>query len=197
MDYKELQQKIDYARDISKPLPPLPVQDIPELLQQRSDNESNYLTYIDENDNRTEVSCAEFYQHVINCARFLQNRGLSHGDRIATISHNHWHTVVQYFAAWLLGLVVVPINLGEDDERIAYILENGEVELAFVRTEYRERFRGILESYKYLKNVEWIVCEGEIEKGDLELPADSLGDCLDCVYLRYDRSPKRGGAESA
>ncbi|WP_445664586.1 class I adenylate-forming enzyme family protein [Fodinibius sp. AD559] len=179
MDFKELQQKIDYARKTSNRLPPLPVKDIPELLQQRSDNEDNYLTYIDENDNRTEVDYAEFYQHVINCARFMQSHGLSHGDRIATISHNHWHTVVQYFAAWLLGLVVVPINLGEDDERIAYILENGEVELAFVRTEYRERFRGILESYKYLKNVEWIICEGEIEnftreKGELEIPDDSL-----------------------
>jgi long-chain acyl-CoA synthetase len=179
MDFQELQQKINYARKTSNQLPLLPVSDIPELLQQRSDKEGNYLTYIDENDNRTEVSYAEFYQHVINCARFMQNHGLSQGDRIATISHNHWHTVVQYFAAWLLGLVVVPINLGEDDERIAYILENGEVELAFVRTEYRERFRGILESYKYLKNVEWIVCEGEIEnftreKGDLGLPDDTL-----------------------
>ncbi|MDZ7660664.1 class I adenylate-forming enzyme family protein [Fodinibius sp.] len=181
MDFQELQQKIDYARTTSNQLPPLSFQDIPELLQQRADNDRNYLTYIDENDNRTEVSYAEFYQHVLNCARLMQNHGLSHGDRIATISHNHWHTVVQYFAAWLLGLVVVPINLGEDDERIAYILENGEVELAFVRTEYRERFRGILESYKYLKNVEWIICEGETEnftkeKGDLELPDDALGE---------------------
>ncbi|PAU95887.1 AMP-dependent synthetase [Aliifodinibius salipaludis] len=181
MDFKELRQKIEYARNTSEQLPPLPVNDIPELLQQRSDNKGNYLTYIDENENRTEVSYTVFYQHVINCARLMQNHGLSHGDRIATISYNHWHTVVQYFAAWLLGLVVVPINLGEDDERIAYILENGEVELAFVRTEYRERFRGILESHKYLKNVEWIVCEGEIEnftheKGDLELPDDVLDD---------------------
>lgn len=181
MDFKELQQKIDYARSTSNRLPSLPVKDIPELLEQRSDNKDNYLTYIDENDNRTEVNYAEFCQHVINCARFMQNHGLSQGDRIATISHNHWHTVVQYFAAWVLGLVVVPINLGEDDERIAYILENGEVELAFVRTEYRERFRGILESYKYLKNVEWIVCEGKIEnftreQGYLELPDDVLDD---------------------
>ncbi len=181
MDFQELQQKIDYARNTSNQLPALPAKDLPELFQLRLNDDSNYLTYIDSNDDRTEVSYSEFCQHVINCARFLQNHGLSQGDRIATISHNHWHTVVQYFAAWLLGLVVVPINLGEDDERIAYILENGEVELAFVRTEYRERFRGILESYKYLKNVEWIVCEGEIEnftreKGDLELPDDNLGD---------------------
>ena len=181
MDFQELQQKIDNARNTSSQLPPLPVKHIPGLLRLRSDNEDNYLTYIDEHDNRTEISYADFYQHVLNCARFMQNRGLSHGDRIATISHNHWHTVIQYFAAWLLGLVVVPVNLGEDDERIAYILENGEVELAFVRTEYRERFRGILESHSYLKNVEWIVCEGEInnftrEKGALDLPSDPLGD---------------------
>ncbi|NIV12955.1 MAG: hypothetical protein GWN62_17235, partial [Aliifodinibius sp.] len=86
MDFQELQQKIDYARNTSNQLSPLPVSDIPELLQQHSDKEGNYLTYIDENDNRTEVSYAEFYKHVINCARFLQNHGLSHGDRIATIS---------------------------------------------------------------------------------------------------------------
>lgn len=181
MDFKELQGKIDYARTTTDSLPPLPFTDIRELLQERADDDRSYLTYIDEEDNRTEVSYSEFYEKVLGCARFLQNHGLSHGDRIATISHNHWHTNVQYFAAWLLGLVVVPVNLGEDDERIAYILENGNVELAFVRTEYRERFRGILESYEYLKNVEWIVCEGETEnftsdKGDLEIPDSSLGE---------------------
>ncbi|WP_440998437.1 class I adenylate-forming enzyme family protein [Fodinibius sp. SL11] len=181
MDFKELQQKIDHARSLDKELPPLSCKEISELLQLRSDDQQSYLTYIDENDNRTEISYADFYQQVLNCARLLQNKGLRHGDRIATISHNHWHTVVQYFAAWLLGLVVVPVNLGEDDERIAYILENGEVELAFVRTEYRERFRAILEKYEYLKNVEWIVCEGRIEnftkeEGELELPKDSLAE---------------------
>ncbi|MGM0547501.1 MAG: class I adenylate-forming enzyme family protein [Bacteroidota bacterium] len=181
MDYKELQKKIDHARNITGELPALPYRDIPELLATRSDLEKNFLTFIDEDDNRTEISYTEFHQQVLNCARFLQKHGLSRGDRVATISHNHWHTVVQYFAAWLLGLVVVPINLGEDDERIAYILENGEVELAFVRTEYRDRFRKILEQYKYLKNVEWIVCEGEIDnftskKGELELPEESLAE---------------------
>ncbi len=181
MDFQELQHKIDHARSLTDALPPLPYEDFRELLSERSDDDRNYLTYIDEEDNRTEISYADFYQHVLNCARFMQSHGLSRGDRVATIAHNHWHTTVQYFAAWLLGLVVVPVNLGEDDERIAYILENGNVELAFVRTEYRERFRKILESYKYLKSVEWIVCEGEIEnftreEGPLEIPEKSLGE---------------------
>jgi long-chain acyl-CoA synthetase len=179
MDYKELRKKIDHARSLTQPLPQLPFRDFPELLQERADDERNYLTFIDENENRTELDYSEFYDLVWDCARFLQHSGLSQGDRIATISHNHWHTVVHYFAAWLLGLVVVPVNLGEDDERIAYILENGNVELAFVRTDYRDRFRKILESYDQLKHIEWVVCEDETDnftrdKGELNLPEDSL-----------------------
>jgi len=181
MDYKELQQKIDHARTLENPPSPLTYSDFQELLKERANDDRSYLTYIDKDDQRRELSYADFYQHVISCARFLQNHGLSHGDRIATISHNHWHTVVQYFAAWLLGLVVVPVNLGEDDERIAYILENGNVELAFVRTDYRERFRKILEMYDNLKYIEWIVCEENIDtftrkEGDIVLPEDHLGD---------------------
>lgn len=181
MDFQQLQEKIRHARSTSHPQPPLEIDDIKKLLQQRAGDEESYLTYIDEEDDRTEISYSEFYQHVVGCARFLQNHGLSHGDRIATISHNHWHTVIHYYAAWLLGLVVVPVNLGEDDERIAYILENGNVELAFVRTEYRERFRKILESYDNLKHIEWIVCEGELEnftrdEGELTLPENPLAE---------------------
>ena len=181
MHFEELQEKIDHARNLTEALPPLAYDDIKDLLLDRSENKSSYLTYIDQQDERTEVSYAEFYQEVLGCARFLQNHGLSRGDRIATISHNHWHTVVQYYAAWLLGLVVVPVNLGEDDERIAYILENGKVELAFVRTEYRDRFRKILESYDNLKHIEWIVCEGKLENftkddGELQIADESYAE---------------------
>lgn len=181
MDFKELQEKIDHAHSLTNAPEPLPVDNFQELLQNRSDDTRSYLTYINGENERTELSYAEFYQKVVGCARFLQNHGLSHGDRIATISHNHWHTVVQYFAAWLLGLVAVPINLGEDDERIAYILENGDVELGFVRTHYRDRFRKILESYDNLKHIEWVVCEEStdtfiLEDGELELPSDPLAE---------------------
>ncbi len=153
MNYKQLQEKIDHARNVTDPLPPLPFEDFSELLQKHSQLDRSFLTYIDENGNRTKLSYSEFHNLVWDCACFLQHTGLSRGDRIATISHNHWHTVVHYFAAWLLGLVVVPVDLGEDDERIAYILENGNVELAFVRTDYRDRFRKILESYDQLKHI--------------------------------------------
>lgn len=181
MDYKELRKKIDHAHSLEDSPPPLPFEDFRELLQNRTNDERSFLIYIDEDDNRTELSYAEFFQLALNCARFLQDSGLSRGDRIATISHNHWHTVVHYFAAWLLGLVVVPVSLGEDDERIAYILENGQVELAFVRTDYRERLRGVLETYDNLKHIEWVVCEEREDtftkaEGELDIPDESMAE---------------------
>jgi len=181
MDFKELQKKIDHARSLTKTLSSLPYDDFPELLKARADDNRSYLTYIDEKGQRVKLSYSEFYKKVLGCARFLQHKGLSHGDRIATISHNHWHTVIHYFAAWLLGLVIVPVNLGEDDERIAYILRNGNVELAFVRTDYRDRLRKVLESYDDLKHIEWIVCEHDSsnfirEEGELKLEDESLDE---------------------
>ncbi|HKK45866.1 MAG TPA: class I adenylate-forming enzyme family protein [Balneolaceae bacterium] len=181
MDFKELRKKIDHARNLTNPLPTLQYDDFSRLLQKRADDNRSYLTFIAEDNQRIELSYSAFYEKVRGCARFLQEKGLSHGDRIATVSHNHWHTVIHYFAAWLLGLVVVPVNLGEDDERIAYILKNGNVELAFVRTDYRDRLRGILESNDSLKHIEWIICEDDDanfikEEGSLKLEKESLGE---------------------
>lgn len=164
MDFKELNKKIDHARSLShNELPTLEVTDFPQLIDSRLNSDRPYLTYIDEDDNVKELTYGEFCEKVFGVARFLQSRGLRQGDRIATISHNHWHTVVQYFAAWLLGLVVVPVNLGEDDERIAYILENGKVELAFIRIDYRERISKIFKENDSLKNIETILCEDTID----------------------------------
>ncbi|MDZ7717157.1 MAG: class I adenylate-forming enzyme family protein [Balneolaceae bacterium] len=182
MTYQEVQEKIDHARSLShSDLSELPISDFPELIKTRADSDQPYLTYIDERDNREELSYKEFCDKVVGVARFLQNRGLRHGDRVATISHNHWHTVVQYFASWLLGLVVVPVNLGEDDERIAYILENGNVELAFIRIDYKERIRQILEKYDNLKHIETVLCEDTVydyyeKDGELKLEEDNLAE---------------------
>jgi len=180
MEYNELKKKIDHARTLDETLPPLPFSDFPELFEQREDQEKSYLTFIDEDDSRVELNYKEFCEKVREVALFLQHRGLGKGDRIATVSHNHWHTVVQYFAAWLLGLVVVPINLGEDDERIAYILEKGDIELAFIRGEYRERLLDIIESNDRLKQIERVICEDTLEnftrtEGELRT-TDGLGE---------------------
>lgn len=182
MDFETLQDKIKHARSLSHSyLPKIPVADFPELINAYKNSAAPYFTYIDENDNRTALSYQKFCAHVFGVARFLQQHGLRHGDRIATISHNHWHTVVQYYAAWLLGLVVVPINLGEDDERIAYILDNGDVELAFVRVDYREHISQIFDTHDALKNIETVLCGDtlnnyRVDDGALSLEEESLAE---------------------
>jgi long-chain acyl-CoA synthetase len=102
-----------------------------------------FLIFYSDEGYRKEYSYREFYEEVCKTANFLQSSGIRIGDRIATISYNHADTVIQYFAAFLLGAVVVPINVGEDDERIAYILCNSETKLAFVRDQFLERIKAL------------------------------------------------------
>jgi len=174
-----LEDKISHARRASKATSALPFEDIQELILKRKGNQGRFLIYYDDLGNRTEFSYEKFCELVLKTASFLQEKGLTRGDRISTISHNHWHTVVHYFASWLLGLVVVPVNLGEDDSRIEYILRTGNVKLAFIRDQYRSRIQHILDSGSGLAFVKPVYC-GESssaftsDKNDLSLPDDSL-----------------------
>jgi long-chain acyl-CoA synthetase len=63
--------------------------------------------------------------------KLLRELELKPGDRIATLTGNSPETVILYFGAWLAGITVVPINVTEDDDRIAFVLENAEVAVAF------------------------------------------------------------------
>jgi len=162
MEFNTLEDKIANARSLENPPEPLK-EDFFSLLKKSIGSDKTYLIYRDSDQNRTEISYCQFYDHVINTARFYQSEGLEVGDKIATISHNHWHTVVQYFAAWFCGLVVVPVNLGEDDNRIAYILKNAEVKLALVRYEYSDRIQMIIKEEDLLSEIEVVVCDDSVE----------------------------------
>lgn len=106
---------------------------------------------------RTHFSYEDFYKKIGQTINLLQKLGLKKGDRIATISHNHSDTVIQYFAAWTMGLVVVPINVSEDEDRIKYILSFSNSKLAFVRKPYLSKIQNIIPE---LKDLESIICTG-------------------------------------
>ncbi len=144
----ELREKIFCAQTVAGVPPSMPMvryKNIGELLAARTDahEEKPFLIYYGDDGHRKEYSYREFYEEVCKTAGFLQSLGVQPGDRVATVSQNHSDTVIQYFAAFLLGAVVVPVNVGEDNDRIAYILQNSETKLAFVRDQFVERIKAI------------------------------------------------------
>lgn len=162
MTFSSLKEKIDHARTLEVEPGSLNT-DISNMIDSCKSKEDLYLSFLDTSHNKTDITYQQFYDHVIGVARFYAAQGLRSGDKIATISHNHWHTVVQYFAAWYCGLVVVPVNVGEDDNRIAYILENAEVKLALVREDYIERIKGIIVENDSIVDLEIVECGDEVD----------------------------------
>jgi len=139
-----LAARIAHARRTSSEShPPLPVDSIAGWIDARASDPRAFLIYLDEDGTRLELSYAEFVRLTLSCAAALLESGLQPGDRIATLATNHWHTVVYDFAAWRAGLTVVPVNLGEDDDRIRFILTHGQVKWAYTATDAQPRLARI------------------------------------------------------
>jgi long-chain acyl-CoA synthetase len=104
-----------------------------------------FLTYCDdERGARRSYTYAQLDAHVLSVAALMrQSLGLRRGDRIATVLFNHDQTVFIYFAAWVLGLAVVPINVEEPLEKKRYILEHSEASVCFCWEDYADEIRSI------------------------------------------------------
>ncbi len=118
-----------------------PFNSFAELLLTRGREQADdvFLIFNDDDGQRSELTYAEFQERCACTASYMRELGLSPGDRIATAAHNHSDTIVQYFAAWALGLCVVPLNMGEDDARLRFILENSGARVLFCRQDYLDR----------------------------------------------------------
>ncbi|MGA9120841.1 MAG: class I adenylate-forming enzyme family protein [Bacteroidota bacterium] len=124
------------------------------LLQQTERFEVKpFLVFYGEGAQRRELSYREFYEETCRTAMFLSSIGVKRGDRIATISFNHSDVVLQYFASWLLGASVVPLNPGEDDRHLAYILQHSGATVLLVRDIYLERMEHILQGTPEVRRV--------------------------------------------
>ncbi len=154
-----------------------PYRNIGDVLQQQvaKNREKVWLVfYSDDNaeQGRVHYSYSEFYNLVRKTANLLLTEGISHGDRIATIAFNHADTVIQYFAAWLIGAVVVPINVGEDDRRIGYILRHSQAKLAFVRKQFIDRVVRIINETPSLNTIALVDTHNRSISNQPENPSD-------------------------
>src|SRR5256712_1578904 len=111
--------------------------------------EKPFLSSCDESRGATEpvrrvYSYALFGELVGRAATVMRERlGLRRGDRVATVLFNHDQTVLVYFAAWTLGVAVVPINVEESTEKERYILEQSEASAVFCWQDFLDVIRSL------------------------------------------------------
>ncbi|MCS6303663.1 MAG: acyl--CoA ligase [Nitrospira sp.] len=128
----DLPEHIMRARKVDEPYLTLPWNSFADFFEVRIHDRAlidrTFLTYCDDDKTvRSTYSYTEFGAVVQLVATFLHDHaGVRRGDRLATILFNHDVTVVLYFAAWILGVTIVPINIEEPADKKRYILEHSE-----------------------------------------------------------------------
>lgn len=112
-----------------------------------NDGERVFLRYFDdETGEKSRFTYREFVAGIEAAAAFLLDRDIQPGDCIATLSFNHPISVILLFAAWRIGAVVAPQNVGEDDRRIGFILGDAGVRMVFAHPACLPRAKDIVAS---------------------------------------------------
>ncbi|NUQ82230.1 MAG: acyl--CoA ligase [Bacteroidetes bacterium] len=116
-------------------------------------------------------SWSGFDSHVNRLAGFLSAAGVKTGGRIATAGANHPAVILTYFAAWKLGACVIPLNMGEDNQRLKTILTQGDPGVIMVLDEEMDRVGPMAGGRKVVSSREVMSVSGPEWKAD---PAVSL-----------------------
>jgi long-chain acyl-CoA synthetase len=144
----------------------VPYRSIGELLSKRAVEHpgKNWLTFYTDDGKNQEFTYREFEESALRMAALMAGKfGLRTGDRVATLMLNDPRTVLVYFGAWLVGLTVVPVNCGEDDDRVQYILENSRAKAVFAWPDQVARCESIRASCPDVRN--WVVTDDSEQPG--------------------------------
>ena len=113
----------------------VPYQNFAHLFMEKVNNNPSkpFIKFIDHSGTSSEHSYGDFYERVCQIANLLTHElDVQVNDRVASVAYNHDMTVALMFACWMVGACYVPINIGEDDERLAFVLNNANVKAVFV-----------------------------------------------------------------
>lgn len=118
-----------------------------EIFKRNTEKNANktYLTYRYNKENiRTEFSWQEMFDKCSKLANFMQDKlKIKEGDRVVTFAYNHPQTVQIAFSCWMIGATYAPLNAGDDDSRITFVLKNTEAKALFIMPEFVERYKNL------------------------------------------------------
>lgn len=122
-----------------------------------------FYSYFEENHKTANYTFQEFDDKVVQFSQYFESIGLKRGDRIATAGYNHPDPVLVYLAAWKIGLCVVPLNMGEDDNRLKYILSNSNPKLVVALEKEYQKIRILCPEQEIVLNTELHLFQGNPE----------------------------------
>lgn len=126
-----------------------------------------FLVYVDDDRRvRRSYTYSQFGRAVFAAAQTLKGLGLERGDRLATLLFNHDQTVVLYFAAWTIGVAVVPINAEESPERKRYILDHSEAKILCCWHEFLDEISAMRSALPRLEQIVAMDDEGMRASGN-------------------------------
>ncbi|MEO5861131.1 MAG: class I adenylate-forming enzyme family protein, partial [Burkholderiales bacterium] len=121
----------------------VPFRSVAELLERQTAAAPDKVFLFYHNDDtgeRSESRYRDFNGRINQVANLLRDDyGVRRGDKVATLAFNHPDGVIVCFACWKLGAVATPQNAAEDDNHIAFILQNAECHVMLVATDYAGR----------------------------------------------------------
>lgn len=84
------------------------------------------------------ASYSELAAQARHLARGLIGLGIGRGDKVGTLMHNCWESVVLFYAASLIGAVLVPFNARYRTDELGFVLAFSDVAALFVTPHGRE-----------------------------------------------------------
>jgi len=112
------------------------------------------------------VTYDEWFRAVCRLAEELQRRGIKKGDRVAVAMRNLPEWPVAFFAAAVIGAIVVPLNAWWTGQELAYGLDNSGTKLLICDDERWDRIRPHMSTISGLETVFVSRCENILEDAE-------------------------------